>query len=63
MNFWEEEVTQVRRAKRFKRGHTACRRCRSKKTKCDNRRPSCGVCVENHVQCVYGELDGQQIPQ
>ncbi|KAL6794017.1 hypothetical protein J3E68DRAFT_405732 [Trichoderma sp. SZMC 28012] len=63
MNFWEEEVTEVRRPKRFKRGHTACRRCRSKKTKCDNRRPSCGVCVENHVQCVYGELDGQQILQ
>jgi len=35
------------------RGVTACERCRSRKTRCDNRHPSCGYCTKLGVQCLY----------
>lgn len=35
------------------RGTVACQRCRSRKTKCDNRRPSCGYCLKVGEPCVY----------
>ncbi|KAK0710501.1 hypothetical protein B0T21DRAFT_387411 [Apiosordaria backusii] len=31
----------------------ACETCREKKAKCDSRRPSCGRCLSNGVQCNY----------
>src|ERR1700744_5815207 len=36
-----------------KRAVTACQLCRSRKTKCDNQRPSCGTCVSLDVRCNY----------
>ncbi|KAL4920465.1 hypothetical protein BDW62DRAFT_208970 [Aspergillus aurantiobrunneus] len=36
-----------------RRAVTACQLCRMRKTKCDNRRPSCGTCTSLHFQCVY----------
>ncbi|KAI8652574.1 Zn(2)-C6 fungal-type domain-containing protein [Fusarium keratoplasticum] len=35
------------------RGTVACRKCRSRKTKCDNQRPSCGYCLKIGEPCVY----------
>lgn len=35
------------------RGTVACQKCRSRKTKCDNRRPSCGYCLRVGEPCVY----------
>ena len=35
------------------RAVTACERCRSRKTRCDNRRPSCGYCFKLGVPCLY----------
>lgn len=35
------------------RGTVACQKCRSRKTKCDNRRPSCGYCLKIGEPCVY----------
>ncbi|KAL4756319.1 Zn(II)2Cys6 transcription factor [Aspergillus foveolatus] len=35
------------------RGASACEKCRLRKTKCDNRRPSCGFCLKRRVPCVY----------
>ncbi|KAK4652700.1 hypothetical protein QC762_500930 [Podospora pseudocomata] len=31
----------------------ACELCREKKAKCDSRRPTCGRCLSNGVQCTY----------
>lgn len=35
------------------RGVTACEKCRLRKTRCDNRRPTCGFCLRRHLVCVY----------
>ncbi|CAH0058438.1 unnamed protein product [Clonostachys solani] len=35
------------------RGAVACQKCRSRKTKCDNQRPSCGYCLKIREPCVY----------
>ncbi|KAH6884492.1 hypothetical protein B0T10DRAFT_539887 [Thelonectria olida] len=35
------------------RGTVACQKCRSRKTKCDNGRPSCGYCLKVGEPCVY----------
>ena len=37
------------------RGSSACEKCRSRKTRCDNRRPRCGYCAKNQTPCVYSE--------
>jgi hypothetical protein len=38
------------------RRKTACQSCRTRKVKCDNRRPCCAFCLSSGVECVY--LDG-----
>ncbi|RAO69970.1 uncharacterized protein BHQ10_005982 [Talaromyces amestolkiae] len=35
------------------RGTVACQKCRSRKTKCDNGRPSCGYCLKIGEPCLY----------
>jgi hypothetical protein len=35
------------------RGVTACEKCRIRKTRCDNRRPTCGFCLKRRLTCVY----------
>ncbi|KAH7127851.1 hypothetical protein B0J13DRAFT_588593 [Dactylonectria estremocensis] len=42
------------------RGPTACEKCRARKTRCDNQRPTCGYCSKNELSCVYAE---DTIPQ
>lgn len=39
-----------------KRAAIACQLCRSRKSKCDNRRPTCGACSQAGAQCVYWDL-------
>lgn len=36
-----------------KRAVAACQLCRTRKTKCDNGRPSCGGCVNVGAECIY----------
>lgn len=36
-----------------RRALQACEACRTKKSKCDNERPSCGSCVQHGIECVY----------
>lgn len=38
---------------RKKRVSQACDRCRSRKDKCDGKRPSCTTCITNGRQCAY----------
>ncbi|KAF2156931.1 hypothetical protein K461DRAFT_219778 [Myriangium duriaei CBS 260.36] len=33
----------------------ACQTCRNRKSKCDERRPKCGLCTRLNVNCVYRE--------
>ncbi|KAF5250101.1 hypothetical protein FANTH_4654 [Fusarium anthophilum] len=40
------------------RGVTACQKCRTRKTRCDNRRPTCGFCLKRRLTCVYPEEEG-----
>ena len=46
-----DETTEVIVART--RGASACEKCRSRKTKCDNRRPACGYCSKHRIHCVY----------
>ena len=36
-----------------RRALQACEACRSKKSKCDNDRPSCGSCIQHGIECIY----------
>jgi hypothetical protein len=36
-----------------RRALQACEACRTKKSKCDNERPSCGSCLQHGVECIY----------
>ncbi|KAI0376031.1 hypothetical protein F5Y04DRAFT_274053 [Hypomontagnella monticulosa] len=38
---------------RRRRNLTSCLLCRSRKTKCDNKRPSCGYCILHGANCTY----------
>lgn len=44
------------------RRRIACTRCRGRKVKCDNVRPSCGSCVESGRQCVYVDNGREKSP-
>jgi len=40
-----------------KRAVAACQTCRSRKTKCDNRRPTCSFCESSGAACIYSTYD------
>ncbi|CZR62652.1 uncharacterized protein PAC_12549 [Phialocephala subalpina] len=40
-----------------KRAVAACQTCRSRKTKCDNRRPICSFCESSGANCIYSPTD------
>ena len=40
-----------------KRAIRACQKCRVRRTKCDNVRPSCTACLDLGAECVYSEGD------
>lgn len=40
-----------------KRANTACQVCRARKTKCDNRKPSCSYCLSVGATCIQSPVD------
>lgn len=40
-----------------KRANTACQVCRARKTKCDNRKPSCSYCLSVGAKCIQSPVD------
>lgn len=40
-----------------KRAIRACQKCRVRRTKCDNVRPSCTACLDLGAECIYSEGD------
>ena len=40
-----------------KRANTACQVCRSRKTKCDNLKPSCSYCLRVGANCIQSPVD------
>ncbi|KAG2416184.1 hypothetical protein HFD88_007377 [Aspergillus terreus] len=40
-----------------KRAVTACQVCRARRTKCDNRKPSCSFCLKVGAQCIQSAVD------
>ncbi|CAK7226350.1 hypothetical protein SBRCBS47491_006201 [Sporothrix bragantina] len=51
---YAREYPEERPAKRRHRSAVACRRCKSRKQKCDNEFPSCSNCVCAGESCAYG---------
>ncbi|KAM5360520.1 hypothetical protein ACJZ2D_013696 [Fusarium nematophilum] len=49
----EPETDNPRPRKRRSRASVACRVCRTRKTRCDNRRPTCGYCSMQGLRCDY----------
>lgn len=45
-----------------KRALSACELCRAKKTKCDNRKPSCESCLKVRAKCMYKASNIDQLP-
>lgn len=46
------------------RAISACKRCRTKKIKCDQKFPQCGKCEVNGVECIGVDLvTGREIPR
>ncbi|KAG8863142.1 hypothetical protein FRB96_009324 [Tulasnella sp. 330] len=47
----DDQQQQQPPARRLRRLHEACTRCRTKKIKCDSKLPSCSACTAAHVEC------------
>ncbi|KAJ5561317.1 transcriptional regulator family: Fungal Specific TF [Penicillium sp. DV-2018c] len=58
MGFNETRPAKKRDART--RAPTACQTCRLRKTRCDNRRPTCSYCAVQGVECNYPETSPQQ---
>lgn len=44
------------------RTRSGCDKCRQRRKKCDERRPSCGACQRLNFVCVWGNANGRQTP-
>ena len=44
-----------------KRAATACRLCRTRKTKCSNGRPKCKLCADTKAECVYEDASSTSL--
>ncbi|CAN3355763.1 hypothetical protein DICA2_B15214 [Diutina catenulata] len=49
------EVMPVVSSSKRARVDAACDRCRSRKSKCDGKKPACSSCNQRQVECVYGK--------
>lgn len=58
----EPETDDQRPRKRRSRAQVACRLCRERKTRCDNRRPTCGYCSFQGVKCDYPDGSTRDLP-
>ncbi|KAI1012814.1 hypothetical protein LB504_008494 [Fusarium proliferatum] len=54
MSTSQPESSSTRPARRRPRGLVACRRCKSRKQRCDNEFPSCSNCLAAGEKCSYG---------
>ncbi|KAF5644902.1 transcription activator acu-15 [Fusarium sp. NRRL 52700] len=54
MSSSQPESLSARPARRRPRGLVACRRCKSRKQRCDNEFPSCSNCLAAGEKCSYG---------
>ncbi|CAH0047427.1 unnamed protein product [Clonostachys solani] len=52
---WDARIPGYRKRKVFPRTKSGCSTCKSKKVKCDEKRPVCVRCVRNGRQCYYSE--------
>ncbi|KAM0415639.1 hypothetical protein ACHAPT_013411 [Fusarium lateritium] len=41
--------------------HRACDPCRTRKERCDGRRPACGPCTRRETQCIYSAFGGDEL--
>ncbi|CAK4032437.1 related to acetate regulatory DNA binding [Lecanosticta acicola] len=51
----QESSDSAQRRERAAIAAQACQTCRSRKSKCDEQRPRCGLCRRLNVECVYRE--------
>ncbi|KAL7823160.1 hypothetical protein V8C26DRAFT_385562 [Trichoderma gracile] len=49
-----EEIQSTDRIRK-KRARTGCLRCRTRRRKCDERKPRCQRCTDTEAECVYGQ--------
>lgn len=51
----EDPITKTKKSKQGprKRVSQACDRCRSRKDKCDGKKPACSTCLSNGRDCTY----------
>ncbi|KAI1018700.1 hypothetical protein LB503_005573 [Fusarium chuoi] len=54
MSHSQTESPSARPARRRRRGLVACRRCKSRKQRCDNEFPACSNCLAVGEKCSYG---------
>ncbi|KAF5572335.1 transcription activator acu-15 [Fusarium pseudoanthophilum] len=54
MSHSQTESSSARPARRRPRGLVACRRCKSRKQRCDNEFPACSNCLSAGEKCSYG---------
>lgn len=59
MDLAHAENAAAPRRKARPRATTACSTCRSRRTRCDNRKPSCGFCRNHGLSCHYDEVAQQ----
>lgn len=52
----EANISTVTGKPKRTRSKKGCLCCRMRKKKCDEQRPSCGLCITRGIQCVYQEL-------
>uniref|UniRef100_A0A060T0Q2 ARAD1C10120p n=1 Tax=Blastobotrys adeninivorans TaxID=409370 RepID=A0A060T0Q2_BLAAD len=45
----------AKRRRKYTRSYFGCQKCKSRKVKCDEGRPSCSNCARIRVPCVYGQ--------
>ncbi|KAI5950368.1 PPR1 [Candida theae] len=49
---------------KISRAISACKRCRTKKIKCDQKFPQCGKCAQHNVECMgLDPITGREIPR
>ncbi|VUC30118.1 unnamed protein product [Clonostachys rosea] len=60
---WDARIPGYRKRKVFPRTRAGCSTCKSKKVKCDEKRPVCARCVRNGRHCHYNEGDSAQSNQ
>ncbi|KAI3404141.2 PPR1 [Candida oxycetoniae] len=60
----QSQTQEVVVESKIPRAISACRRCRSKKIKCDQKFPKCGKCAMHNVECIgVDTATGREIPR